>query len=205
MTENPPIHGPQMAPYAASDQATRGRAYAEPTPEYRGEFQRDRDRVLYSRAFRRLHDKSQLYLAEAEEQHRNRLTHTLEVAQVARTLARALRLNEDLVETVALAHDLGRTPFGRSGERALEDLLRTVDGEGPPPDEPPPGFLPNQQALRVVDLLEDLSLTDTIEGAGGVYRANVVVPEPAAILMLAFVGVFGLLASTLRFRRSPCV
>jgi dGTPase len=118
-----------------------GRAF-----EYRTDYQRDRDRILYSRAFRRLRDKSQLYLAETEEQHRNRLTHTLEVAQVARTLARALALNEDLAEAVALAHDLGRTPFGRSGEKALQDLL----AEG----ETTLAFSPNQQALRVVDLLE---------------------------------------------------
>lgn len=129
--------------------------------EYRTDYQRDRDRILYCRAFRRLRDKSQLYLAETEEQHRNRLTHTLEVAQVARTLARALALNEDLVEAVALAHDLGRTPFGRSGEKALEDLL----GEGVAALP----FFPNQQALRVVDLLEvrydehpGLNLTDEV-------------------------------------------
>jgi dGTPase len=117
--------------------------------DYRTAYQRDRDRVLYSRAFRRLHDKTQLYLAESEQQHRNRLTHTLEVAQVARTLARALRLNEDLVEAIALAHDLGRAPFGRSGEAALAEILE----EAMPAERRWP-FRPNLQALRVVDLLE---------------------------------------------------
>jgi dGTPase len=160
-----------LAPWALrSATATRRR----PLPpegrsfEYRTAYQRDRDRLLYSRAFRRLRDKSQLYLAETEEQHRNRLTHTLEVSQVARTLARALRLNEDLAEAVALGHDLGRTPFGRSGERALEELL-SKEAEGSEEESPAPLFLPNQQALRVVDLLEvryeehpGLNLTDEV-------------------------------------------
>ena len=166
----------RLAPYALrSAEATRrlpieddGRAF-----DYRTAFQRDRDRVVYSRAFRRLRQKAVTGILPAYEDHRrNRLTHTLEVAQVARTIGRALALNEDLVEAVALAHDLGQPPFGPTGERALDDLLSGgLDGRGGPGLNDLGGFDAAWQALRVVDLLEKryehpgLNLTDaTREG-----------------------------------------
>jgi dGTPase len=149
----------RLAPYALrSADATRrhpleddGRSF-----DYRLAYQRDRDRVVYSRAFRRLRQKAVAGILPAYEDHRrNRLTHTLEVAQVARTIARALALNEDLVEAVALAHDLGQPPFGPAGERALHDLLSgTLDGRGGPGHGDLGGFSRAEQALRVVDLLE---------------------------------------------------
>lgn len=136
--------------------ATRSRAAvrqrAEAPSEVRTEFQRDRDRVLHSVAFRRLKSKTQVFLPPAGDQVRTRLTHTLEVTQIARTIARALQLNEDLAEAIALAHDLGHTPFGHTGERALAELF--------------PGFRHNEQSLRVVDVLEKdgrgLNLTDEV-------------------------------------------
>lgn len=139
--------------------------------DYRTQYQRDRDRILYSRAFRRLRHKSLSgFLPDSEDHRRNRLTHTLEVAQVARTIGRALRLNEDLIEAVALGHDLGQPPFGAAGERALDDLLRGhLDGRGGPALGDLGGFSPAAQALRVVDELEKrydahsgLNLTDDV-------------------------------------------
>lgn len=143
----------------------RGRGF-----DYRTDFQRDRDRIVYSRAFRRLRQKAQTGILPAYEDHRrNRLTHTLEVAQVARTVARALRLNEDLTEAIALAHDLGQPPFGQAGERVLDDLLSgRLDGRGGPGLGDVGGFDRAWQALRVVDLLEKrydhpgLNLTDEV-------------------------------------------
>jgi len=166
----------RLAPYAVrSADATRrypiedeGRAF-----DYRTAYQRDRDRIVYSRAFRRLRQKAVTGLLPAYEDHRrNRLTHTLEVAQVARTIGRALGLNEDLIEAVALGHDLGQPPFGPTGSRALDDLLSgRRDGRGGPGFGDMGGFEPAWQALRVVDLLEKryehpgLNLTDaTREG-----------------------------------------
>jgi dGTPase len=138
--------------------------------DYRTAFQRDRDRILYSRAFRRLRQKAQSGVLPAEEDHRrNRLTHTLEVAQIARTLARALRLNEDLAEAVALAHDLGQPPFGPPGEAALDAALSgALDGRGGPGLGDLGGFRRTWQGLRVVDRLEKryahpgLNLTDAV-------------------------------------------
>ncbi len=163
----------RLAPWALrSAGATRrhplgdeGRAF-----DYRTCFQRDRDRIVYSRAFRRLRQKAQAGLLPAYEDHRrNRLTHTLEVAQVARTIARALALNEDLVEAIALAHDLGQPPFGPAGERALDDLLSgRLDGRGGPGLGDLGGFWRSWQGLRVVDHLEKryahpgLNLTDAV-------------------------------------------
>jgi dGTPase len=121
-----------------------GRRHPEPPHAYRGPYQRDRDRILHSAAFRRLSHKTQVFTGEMGDYHRTRLTHTLEVASIARTLARALRLNEDLVEALALAHDLGHPPFGHSGEDVLDECLRA---EG--------GFNHNAQALRIVELLEN--------------------------------------------------
>ncbi len=181
-----------LAPYATlSAGATRrlpvedeGRAF-----DYRTAFQRDRDRIVYSRAFRRLRQKATAGLLPAYEDHRrNRLTHTLEVAQVARTIARALRLNEDLVEATALGHDLGQPPFGGAGARALDDLMSgRRDGRGGPALGDLGGFSPRWQALRVVDLLEKrydhagLNLTDAVrEGifkAGGDGRGPVDPPD----------------------------
>jgi len=129
-----------LSPRAAfADEALRLRP--EPPCEIRTAFQRDRDRILHSSAFRRLKHKTQVFLSPEGDHYRTRLTHTLEVAQIARTIARALRLNEDLTEAVALGHDLGHTPFGHAGERALDRVF-------------PPGFRHYEQSLRVVDKLE---------------------------------------------------
>lgn len=132
-----------LAPYAMHSAQSAGRKHAEPPHAYRGPFQRDRDRILHSSAFRRLSNKTQVFTGEMGDYHRTRLTHTLEVASVARTLARALRLNEDLSETLALAHDLGHPPFGHAGEDTLDRCLRSVGG-----------FNHNRQALRIVEELE---------------------------------------------------
>ena len=130
-----------LAPFATLSENTRGRVRPEEPDELRAVFQRDRDRVLHSKAFRRLKQKTQVFLSPEGDLYRTRLTHTLEVSQIARTIARALRLNEDLTEAIALAHDLGHTPFGHAGERALNDLT-------------PGGFTHYRQSLRVVDYLE---------------------------------------------------
>lgn len=137
-----------LAPYAMHSADSAGRKHAEPPQSYRGPFQRDRDRILHSAAFRRLSHKTQVFTGEMGDYHRTRLTHTLEVASIARTLARALRLNEDLVEALAFAHDIGHPPFGHSGEEVLDECLREeANGSG--------GFNHNAQALRIVELLEN--------------------------------------------------
>ena len=138
-----------LAPYAMHSADSAGRQHAELPQAYRGPFQRDRDRILHSAAFRRLAHKTQVFTGEMGDYHRSRLTHTLEVASIARTLARALRLNEDLVEALALAHDVGHPPFGHSGEQVLDECLRHAPlGDGR-------GFNHNVQALRIVQLLEN--------------------------------------------------
>ncbi|OHD63551.1 MAG: deoxyguanosinetriphosphate triphosphohydrolase [Spirochaetes bacterium RBG_13_51_14] len=137
------IEEKSLAPYAARSASTRGRRFNEKPHPYRTEFQRDRERIIHSRAFRRLEYKTQVFINHEGDHYRTRLTHTIEVAQISRGIARALRLNEDLAESVALAHDLGHTPFGHAGERELNDLLK---GQG--------GFEHNRQSLRVVDKLE---------------------------------------------------
>jgi dGTPase len=150
-----------------------GRAF-----DYRTQFQRDRDRIVYSRAFRRLRQKAQTGILPAYEDHRrNRLTHTLEVAQLARTIGRALTLNEDLIEAVALAHDLGQPPFGPAGERALNDLMSgRLDGRGGPGLGDLGGFWRSWQGLRVVDRLEKryehpgLNLTDPVRE--GIFKSG---------------------------------
>jgi len=134
----------RLAPYAAHESHSRGRRYAEPPPNFRTEFQRDRDRVIHATAFRRLVYKTQVFVNYEGDLYRTRLTHSLEVAQIARTVARALDLNEDLVEAISLAHDLGHTPFGHAGQDALNECMRDFGG-----------FEHNLQSLRVVDLLED--------------------------------------------------
>jgi dGTPase len=134
----------QVAAYAARSETSRGRRYREDPPAYRTEFQRDRDRIIHSTAFRRLVYKTQVFVNYEGDLYRTRLTHSLEVAQIARTVARAMRLNEDLVEAISLAHDLGHTPFGHAGQDALNDAMRDFGG-----------FEHNLQSLRVVDELED--------------------------------------------------
>jgi dGTPase len=132
-----------LAPYAVSEANSRGRRYQEAPPTFRSEFQRDRDRIIHCTAFRRLVYKTQVFVNHEGDLFRTRLTHSLEVAQIARSIARALRLNEDLAEAIALAHDLGHTPFGHAGQDALNDCMK-----------PYGGFEHNLQSLRVVDELE---------------------------------------------------
>ncbi len=132
-----------LAPFAQSSAASRGRVHAEPPPEWRTHYQRDRDRIIHSRAFRRLEYKTQVFLNGTGDHLRTRLTHTMEVAAIARNLARALRVNEDLAEAIALAHDLGHAPFGHTGEAVLNRLMRRHGG-----------FEHNRQSLRVVEELE---------------------------------------------------
>jgi dGTPase len=133
-----------LAPYAAHSSASRGRRHAEEAPGSRSEFQRDRDRIIHSTAFRRLEYKTQVFLNHEGDLFRTRLTHSIEVAQIGRTLARSLRLNEDLVEATALAHDVGHTPFGHVGQDVLNELMKDFGG-----------FEHNLQSLRVVDHLEE--------------------------------------------------
>jgi dGTPase len=131
-------------PCAATDKCSRGRIHVESDPLYRSQFQRDRDRIIHSAAFRRLEYKTQVFVNHEGDLFRTRLTHSIEVAQIGRSIARALKLNEDLVEAIALAHDLGHTPFGHAGQDALN---RCMENYG--------GFEHNLQSLRVVDLLEE--------------------------------------------------
>src|SRR5688572_6457000 len=133
-----------LAPYAVRSRASRGRRHPEPPHPYRTPFQRDRERVVHSSAFRRMTGKTQVLVASVNDHHRTRLTHTLEVAQVARTVARRLRLNEDLTEAIALAHDIGHPPFGHAGEQALDECLTPFGG-----------FDHNLYGLRRVDELEE--------------------------------------------------
>ena len=133
-----------MASYAAHEGSSKGRRYDEPAASYRGEYQRDRDRIIHSTAFRRLMYKTQVFVNHEGDLYRTRLTHSLEVAQIGRTVARAMHLNESLVEAISLAHDLGHTPFGHAGQDALNDCMREYGG-----------FEHNFQSLRVVDELED--------------------------------------------------
>src|SRR5579872_6407648 len=150
-----------LAPYASSPERSRGRLHREPESPSRTPFQRDRDRIIHSAAFRRLQYKTQVFVYHEGDHYRTRLTHTIEVAQIARSLARALGLDEDLAEALALAHDLGHTPIGHTGEDALDDCMR-----------PYGGFDHNAQALRIVTRLErryarfdGLNLTwETLEG-----------------------------------------
>ena len=130
-----------LSPYASFSDESRGRDTEEEPCSLRPVYQRDRDRILHSKAFRRLKHKTQVFLAPEGDHYRTRLTHTLEVSQIARTIARALRLNEDLTEAIALGHDLGHTPFGHAGERTLDKIC-------------PEGFAHYQQSVRIVEVLE---------------------------------------------------
>lgn len=136
------------ASYATKEDETRGRIHSEPSDPARSVFQRDRDRITHSTAFRRLEYKTQVFVNHEGDLFRTRLTHTLEVAQIARAIARQLHLNEDLVESIALAHDLGHTPFGHAGQDALNDCVKRYDPDGF-------GFEHNMHSLRIVDLLEE--------------------------------------------------
>ncbi len=147
----------RLSPYAARSRLSRGRVVEERPSPVRTEFQRDRDRIIHSKAFRRLKHKTQVFIAPLGDHYVTRLTHTLEVSQIARTISRALKLNEDLTEAIALGHDLGHTPFGHVGEDVLNELL-------------PGGFRHNEQSLRVVEVVENggQGLNLTWEGRDGI-------------------------------------
>jgi dGTPase len=169
----------RLAPWAEKSGDSRGRLHAEPEHAYRTRFARDRDRIVHSRAFRRLEYKTQVFVYHEGDHYRNRLTHTIEGAQIARTLARALHLNEDLAEAVVLAHDLGHTPFGHAGEHVLDELLA---GEG--------GFDHNRQTLRIVDWLEERypgfrGLNLTHETREGILKHGSDWPHPVPVPALA--------------------
>jgi len=138
------IEDASLAPYALRSRASRGRAHGEPEHPFRLAFQRDRDRIVHSTAFRRLEYKTQVFVNHEGDYYRTRLTHTMEAAGITRTIVRALRLNQDLADAVVLAHDLGHTPFGHAGERVLNELMA-----------PHGGFEHNAQSLRIVDVLEE--------------------------------------------------
>ncbi len=141
-----------LSPLASKSAATKGRKRKEELCPLRTEYQRDRDRILHSKAFRRLKHKTQVFFSPYDDHFRTRMTHTLEVSQIARTISRALDLNEDLTEAISLGHDLGHTPFGHSGERVLNELM-------------PGGYRHNEQSVRVVEFIEDLNLTyETLDG-----------------------------------------
>lgn len=141
-----------LSRFAAKSSSSRGRNKKDESCPVRTEFQKDRDRILHSKAFRRLKHKTQVFISPMGDHYRTRITHTLEVSQVARTIARALKLNEDLTEAISLGHDLGHTPFGHTGEEVLNSLLEE-------------GFRHNEQSIRVVSIIEDLNLTqETLDG-----------------------------------------
>ena len=164
-----------LAPHAQKSGDSRGRKYPEPRHDFRTEFQRDRARIIHARAFRRLEYKTQVFLNGTGDHLRTRLTHTIEVASISRTIARALSLNEDLAEAIALAHDLGHSPFGHSGEEMLDECMREHGG-----------FEHNNQSLRVVELLESaypefpgLNLTFEVREGIQKHQAFYDPPEPA--------------------------
>lgn len=149
-----------LSPFAMLAVESEGRPLFEEPDPVRTCFQRDRDRILHSKPFRRLKHKTQVFIDPVGDHYRTRLTHSLEVAQIARTIGRALRLNEDLIEAIALGHDVGHTPFGHAGERALDEALRSVD--------PTQEFRHYEQSLRVLDVLVNANLTqETRRGIGG--------------------------------------
>lgn len=144
-----------LSPYAALSSRTKGRKRPEKECDFRTAFQRDRDKIIHCKAFRRLKHKTQVFISPVEDHYRTRLTHTLEVAQIARTIARALRLNEDLTEAIALGHDLGHTPFGHKGEEVLDNIVQEYGRR----------FFHNEQSVRVVEIIEGLNLCfEVIDG-----------------------------------------
>ena len=158
-----------LSPYAALSMNSKGRLKEEEPCDIRPVFQRDRDRILHSKSFRRLKDKTQVFLTPEGDHYRTRLTHTLEVSQNARTIAKALQLNEDLVEAIALGHDLGHTPFGHAGERALDRVC-------------PYGFSHSEQSVRTVDVLEKggIGLNLTFEVRDGI-KNHQTIGEPSTL------------------------
>ncbi|MBD3671584.1 MAG: deoxyguanosinetriphosphate triphosphohydrolase [Gammaproteobacteria bacterium] len=153
-----------LAPYAALEEHSRGRRYSEASPTYRGEYQRDRDRIVHSSAFRRLEYKTQVFVNHEGDMFRTRLTHSIEVAQIGRAIARRLGLNEDLIEAISLAHDLGHTPFGHAGQDVLNECMKDHGG-----------FEHNLQSLRIVDHLEQryaefMGLNLTFETREGILK-----------------------------------
>jgi dGTPase len=149
-----------LSPFAAKASESAGRPEPEEPDPVRTAYQRDRDRILHSKPFRRLKHKTQVFIDPQGDHYRTRLTHSLEVAQVARTIGRALRLNEDLIEAIALGHDVGHTPFGHAGETALDEAIREAGGEV--------GFRHYEQSLRIVDHLERMNLSEEVRaGIGG--------------------------------------
>lgn len=165
-----------LAPYAMKSRENKGRLHKEKEHAYRSAYQRDRDRIIYSTAFRRLEYKTQVFVNHEGDYYRTRLTHTLEVAQIAKSIARALGLNEDLAEAVALAHDLGHTPFGHAGEDALRELMSKHGG-----------FEHNAQGLRVVDLLEERypnfpGLNLTYEVREGIVKHSTLFDRPTIVI-----------------------
>ena len=144
MIDSVPDNASALAAYAACDANSRGRQHREPPPDYRSEYQRDRDRIVHSAAFRRLEYKTQVFVNHEGDMFRTRLTHSIEVAQIGRSVARVLHLNEDLTESISLAHDLGHTPFGHAGQDTLNRCMKEFGG-----------FEHNLQSLRVVDTLEE--------------------------------------------------
>ena len=169
-----------LAPYASTDAASRGRLVPEAPSQHRSDFQRDRDRIIHSTAFRRLKHKTQVFVEHEGDYYRTRLTHSIEVAQVARTIAKALGLHEELTEAIALAHDLGHTPFGHTGEEALAEVMA-----------PWGGFDHNAQAVKIVTRLEThyaefdgLNLTwETLEG---IAKHNGPVPDPVPLMLAEY-------------------
>src|SRR4026209_465810 len=166
-----------LAPYAQFSADPRGRKYKEDPPEWRTHYQRDRDRVIHSRAFRRLEYKTQVFLNGTGDHLRTRLTHTMEVAGIARNTPRALALNEDLTEAISLAHDLGHSPFGHKGETALDELMKAHGG-----------FEHNRQSLRIVDFIEQkyprfagLNLTWEVREGLGKHLTSYDHPDPPVL------------------------
>ncbi|HVF53734.1 MAG TPA: deoxyguanosinetriphosphate triphosphohydrolase [Actinomycetota bacterium] len=159
------LEGATLSPLAQLSSATKGRAMAEPEDDIRTCYQRDRDRIIHSKAFRRLGHKTQVFLAPEGDHYRVRLTHTLEVTQIARTIARALQLNEDLAEAICLGHDLGHTPFGHLGEEVVARFH--------------PGFRHNIQSVRIVEVIEALNLTWEVRD--GIANHTWSMPMPATL------------------------
>ncbi|MBQ4110930.1 MAG: deoxyguanosinetriphosphate triphosphohydrolase [Clostridia bacterium] len=159
-----------LSPFATKSADSKGRLTNEPKCDQRTDFQRDRDRVIHSKAFRRLSHKTQVFLSPTTDHFRTRLTHTLEVSQIGRAIARGLLLNEDLEEALALSHDLGHTPFGHTGERALNEIC-------------PLGFTHYEQSLRVVDTIEKLNLTFEVRDGIVNHAGNNLAETPEGIIL----------------------